>query len=217
MHSVDRPEEPDGLGTVRKKLTPKWVGYYRHGKGKKPGDSRWREFQPDLSRVFFDQCGYCEELCKGEVDHFRPKSRDPELVYVWSNWVLACHTCNGTKRQKWPSGGYVDPCAKTRAAQPEAYFEFDTKTGHILPKPGLSSRRRKKASQMIDDLGLNLYYHLKRRAKWLTAVEANLTRDDAADPDHGEFIRLVASRETELSSITRAFLKERGFPVTEEA
>jgi uncharacterized protein (TIGR02646 family) len=216
MHAVDRGEEPAGLDAVRKRYTPRWVRHYRQHKGKKPTDDHWRKFQPALSRAFSYICGYCERSCKGHVDHFRPKSRDPERVYEWSNWILACPTCNQNKGERWPSGGYVNPCARTRSAQPEAYFAFDTKTGEILPQPGLSPRRHNKASQMIADLDLNAYYHLKMRVHWLKLVETGLRGDDPEDPDHAQFIRFVAARDTELSSITRAFLTEQGCAVVEE-
>ena len=215
MHAVDRGREPPKLKAVRKKYTPKWVRYYRDGKGKKPSDDHWRKFQPSLTHAFSDLCGYCEELCKGHVDHFRPKSRYPHLVYQWSNWILACPTCNQSKGESWPSGGYVDPCARTPSAQPEAYFAFDTKTCEIIPQPGLSPARRKKAVQMIEDLRLNAVYHRKKRNLWLKAVEKGLRGDDPDDPDHTEFIRFVAARERELSSITRAFLAEQGYSVDE--
>ena len=28
-------------------------------------------------------CGYCEEETAGEIDHFRPVSKCPSLVYEW--------------------------------------------------------------------------------------------------------------------------------------
>ena len=215
MHAVDRGQEPPELTAVREKYTPKWVGYYRDGKKEKPTDAHWRKFQPRLNEVFSTLCGYCEELCEGQVDHFRPKSAYPELVYAWSNWILACPRCNQKKGEKWPGRGYVDPCARTRAAQPEAYFGFDLKTCEIIPRPGLSRGRRQKAFQMIEDLGLNAVFHRKRRGKWLKAVEKALRGDDRDDPEHSQFIRFVAARDTELSSISRAFLAEHGYSVPE--
>jgi uncharacterized protein (TIGR02646 family) len=215
MHAVDRGDEPPKLRAVREQYTPQWVRYYRNGEGKKPNDDHWRKFQPHLSRAFSAICGYCERCCKGQVDHFRPKSRHPELVYAWSNWILACPTCNQNKSEKWPRGGYVDPCAKTRPAQPEAYFTFDTLTGELIPRAGLSPQRRKKAFQMIEDLGLNAYYHQKERVQWLDVLEAALRGEDPDDPDHAEFIRLVAGRDAELSSITRTFLTEHGYAIPE--
>ena len=155
MHSVDRGPEPVGLEQIRANYTPRWVLHYRDGNGPRPSDSRWKGFYNDLKEIFGGLCVYCEERHKGEIDHFRPKSLHPELVYSWSNWLFTCRSCNNAKGDKWPPGGYVDPCARSRAAWPEQYFTFDTETGEILPKGGLSPRRRLKALRMIEDLGLN--------------------------------------------------------------
>lgn len=208
MHTVDRGPEPSGLGSVRRRYTPRWVRHYRDGHGTKPSDSKWRDFHTNVSGAFFSLCGYCEETCKGEVDHFRPKSKFPELVYKWNNWILACHVCNQKKSDHWPTVGYVDPCATSRVACAESYFAFDTKTGEILPKSKLASARGRKAHQMIEDLGLNAYHHLKRRAQWLRLVSEALSA--VHDAENEELIRFVASRETQLSSITRAWLEQQG-------
>jgi uncharacterized protein (TIGR02646 family) len=203
MHYVDRGPEPAGLGTIRARLTPGWVRFYRQQQGKKPSDARWREFQPGLSDVFFSLCAYCETECRGHVDHFRPKSRDPELVYEWTNWVLACPTCNLAKLEKWPASGYVDPCAERVAERPESFFAFDTVTAEILPKDGLSERRSLRVRQMIDDLKLNEAHHLKRRKMHLRVLENAL-----GNPDD-DLVAFVSGREQSLSSISRQFLIER--------
>lgn len=208
MHRVDRGPEPAGLQQIRFRYTRKWVEHYRDGTGTKPSDSYWGNFYTDLARSFFDLCGYCEEECRGEVDHFRPKSRFPEHVYQWSNWVLACHSCNHRKRDGWPSGGYVDPCAKTVAARPEKFFDFDTTTGLIKPKTGLSQAKRKKAIQMIQDLHLNASYHLKRRLRWLRSVAEALSDESA--PSSPDFLAFLTDRSQSLSSIIRVFLAEQG-------
>ncbi|MCH8151220.1 MAG: HNH endonuclease [Planctomycetes bacterium] len=183
--------------------------HYRDGHGTKPSDSKWRDFHENVSNAFSSLCGYCEEICKGEVDHFRPKSKFPERVYEWDNWVLACHTCNRKKNQHWPSGGYVDPCAKSQRARPESYFHFDTKTGEILPKSELAPGRWRKADRMIADIGLNAYHHLKQRAQWLRLVSEALNAVN--DADNEELIEFVASRGTELSSIARAWIQQQGY------
>lgn len=213
MHRVERGPEPPQLEAVRHARTPRWVRYYLQGDGSKPSDSRWREFQPVLSTAFSDICAYCEAFCKGDVDHFRPKSRYPEQVYVWANWVLACPVCNNKKGGSWPSGGYVDPCARSSRAQPESYFSFATKTAEIIPKENLSVSRLKKARQTIEELGLNDYHHRKRRTQWLTAVSIIVGSDTVEDAERQNFIRFVTARERELSSITRHFLVESGYSV----
>lgn len=209
MHTVERSPEPPGLGNIRRRYTPRWVKYYRDGDEKKPSDSKWREFHEEVSGVVFSNCGYCEETCKGDVDHFRPKSKFPQLVYEWSNWVLACPVCNQKKSNHWPPMGYVDPCATSTPARAESYFAFDIKTGEILPKSTLATGRCRKAHRMIKDLGLNAYHHLKQRAVWLRLV--SLALDGGSNTDNDELIRHLASRETPLSSITRAWLQQQGY------
>ena len=150
MRWVDRGPAPPRLVHVQRKYTLRWISHYRNHTGKKPTDARWRDFRDELSRRFHGICGYCEEADHGEVDHFKPKSKHPELVYEWSNWVFACHTCNSIyKGDKWPSGGYVDPCARSKSARPESFFDFTLHTGEIVTKPNLSPRRLRKAQQTI--------------------------------------------------------------------
>ena len=211
MHWVDRGPEPSSLEEIRACYTPRWVQYYRNGIGLKPGDSRWRDFQNEVKRPFFCLCAYCEELCQGEIDHFRPKSKFPDLVYDWSNWLLACHDCNQTKGAKWPSEGYVDPCEESSQDRPERYFGIDALTGEMIPKNSLSQDCRDKAKRMIDDLGLNRWHHLQKRLDWLRLISSALaddpeteTSDEKSNRDH------FRSRSTQHSSVTRAWLSERG-------
>lgn len=211
MHWVDRGQEPERLAEIRARYTPGWIRFYRSEAGSKPSDSRWREFSDDLANAFHGLCAYCEERCRGEVDHFRPKSRDPELAYAWSNWLFACHDCNHAKLDKWPSLGYVDPCARTRGARPERFFSFDLLTGEILPKEGLSPSRRRKAQDTIDDLRLNERHHLKNRREWLHLISAIIPDDPAEMTADLEVDRAhFCSRSTPYSSITRRWLSEIG-------
>lgn len=214
MHWVNRGPEPNGLKAIRTQYTPSWVQYYQKGLGAKPSDIFWRRFLDDLGNAFRGLCAYCEERSKGEVDHFRPKSRYPEFVYCWSNWVFSCHDCNQSKGSEWPAGGYVDPCARSKAAHPETYFTFDTQTGEILAKKQLSPRRRAKAQRTIDDLNLNDFHHLKKRLEWLHLVSAifpgfptRLTTDAEAE------ITRLTSRSAPFSSITRALLSAKGYSI----
>ena len=211
MHWVDRGPEPVGLGPTRSRYTPRWIAHYEVGTGSRPSDSHWRGFRDDLSRVFFSLCAYCEESCRGVVDHFRPKSRFPELVYEWSNWVLACDSCNLVKGDKWPPGGYVDPCARSRLGRPENFFDFDTSSGTIIPRPGLGPVRRKKAIRTISDLNLNAHHHVQWRLLLLRAIKESLADNPEEDPAHRGSLEFFIARSTPLSSSARALLAERGY------
>jgi uncharacterized protein (TIGR02646 family) len=214
MHWVNRGPEPDGLAQIRSNLTICWVRRYQNRIGTKPADSRWRRFHGDLGGVFFGNSAYCEEISRGETDHFRPKSRFPELVYEWSNWVFSCHDCNNFKGEKWPAGGLVDPCVRSRLARPENYFSFDTLTGEVIPKDGITPARRNKARRMINDLRLNEVHHLRKRSQWLGMASRALVglALDESDYDSG-LVDVLANRNNELSSITRVWLSEQGYPV----
>ena len=210
MHYVEKGTEPAALKSVRRNNTERWVEYYSQNRGSKPSDSSWRRFHKDLSREFFGLCAYCERECKGEVEHFRPKSKFPKLVYEWVNWVLACHDCNNAKSDKWPAGGYVYPCEPSRNERPETYFTFDTKTGEILPAPDLNGRKSDHAWQTIDDLKLNAFHLLKGRLTSLRVVAQTVELASPSDPELTVFVDAVTAREAGYSSITRMMLAEDG-------
>ena len=168
MHWVDRGDEPARLEAIRERYTSRWISYYRDESGPRPNDSRWRDFREALEQRFFGLCAYCEESCGGHIDHFRPKSRFPELVYEWTNWLFACPECNQAKGDKWPEQGYVDPCAELDSDRPENFFDFDTRMGYIRPRAGLSASQREMALRMIEDIKLNESHHVDHR---LTLIE----------------------------------------------
>ena len=216
MHWVDRGPEPWGLDHIRETLTPAWVAYYRDQVGEKPTDSRWQDFSGDLSSRFHGNCGYCEEhAASGGVDHFRPKSRFPKLVYAWSNWVFACDKCNvAKKKDKWPSSGYVDPCTCPCEERPDTFFDFDLDTGEIVAKAGLTEDRHRLAWQTIDDLGLNDMGYRNNRLGRIEELRMLLDLlNQTPTPGVGQFIRSRANRSSELSSVSRAVLEESGYSV----
>jgi hypothetical protein len=43
------------------------------------------------------RCMYCEDSAANEVEHFRPKSLFPELVFSWINYLYSCGPCNRAK------------------------------------------------------------------------------------------------------------------------
>ena len=214
MHWVDRGPEPPGLATIRSLHTVRWIQYYTQGVGSKPKDFHWRHFHSDLENVFLGLCAYCEEITKGEVDHFRPKSKFPALVYSWCNWLFVCHECNQAKLNTWSAGGYVDPCTTSTSERPERHFAFDIQTGLISPHASLSSRRRHMARETIEALRLNDSHHLKKRAEWLLLFSRAMPEDpNASTTCTTKSLVHFASREMPFSSLVRTWLFENGFPV----
>ena len=211
MHWVDRGPEPARLAEIRLRRTQRWVSHYTDGVGQKPTDADWRRFHEELRVVFSGLCAYCEEIDKGEIDHFKPKSDFPHLVYEWTNWVFACHNCNQSKLDKWLPGGYVYPCAEDLSEHPENFFAFNTLTGKLKPKADIYENKRQKAQKTIDDLCLNAWYHVKKRMEWLDFLSRHLDLLIGDYQAEDEFISKVSDRGYELSSIARSLLTERDF------
>ena len=210
MHWIERPPEPSELQSIRARQTGGWVRYYPDRKSPRPTDRQWSRFVDDLNAAFGDICAYCEETCKPEVDHFRPTSRYPWLVYRWSNWLFSCSPCNNTKRARWPSTGYVDPCANPLQGTPERYFRFDTDKSEIRPRKDLDSESCRKAKRTIDDLGLNARHHLIKRERLVVILSTLFaSQADLAHPKIRASIDFFTSRSEPLSSFARAWLSER--------
>ncbi|MCK5605950.1 HNH endonuclease [Candidatus Pacearchaeota archaeon] len=79
-------------------------------RGKKPVNDNDKEVEfkhyKDASRYLIERLGcYCS-YCEAEVpwrlavEHIRPKDSNPILLLEWSNFLLACESCNGKKKDK---------------------------------------------------------------------------------------------------------------------
>ena len=165
MRWIDRGPEPGGVAGYASRFTQGWIDYFENRVGWRPEDYYWREFRQTLGSRSNNICWYCERQCYSNahtgdraptVDHFRPRSKFPALAYVWSNWVFSCRRCNeDNKGNGWPELGYVDPALTMLGERPERYFDYDSETGEIIPKIGLTGDARQKAWHTIEDLGLN--------------------------------------------------------------
>ena len=68
-----------------------------------------------LIKMFHGKCAYCESKIRtvayGDIEHFFPKSLDPDLTFVWKNLLLACSICNNAahKGTKFPLDDQGNP------------------------------------------------------------------------------------------------------------
>jgi hypothetical protein len=85
-----------------------YKGDYKDAEGK--SQSQVRDY---LNKYYHHKCAYCEQFCKAEIEHYRPKKGIIEdsthdgyywLCYSWSNLVPSCRYCNteGGKGNKFP-------------------------------------------------------------------------------------------------------------------
>jgi len=86
----------------------------------------WSEAKEALAEMAHFKCAYCESPIAaestGEVEHFKPKSLFPLLVYDWNNYFLACGGCNRAKLNRWPAGG--KEYARPDEGDPPSWFLF---------------------------------------------------------------------------------------------
>jgi hypothetical protein len=96
--------------------------------------SDYRKYKNFLAIDFNERCGYtdCNHFWLGgkrnfQIDHFKPKSKHPDLERNYSNLVYACSYVNRAKSDDF--GNYIDPC-ETDYNQ---HFYRDS-YGNIFPK-----------------------------------------------------------------------------------
>lgn len=179
MHAVSRAPEPDFLAQLRA-IPTQWEDL-------DPSDQR--RIRDALRTDFGQCCAYCENRCaasgdqpnRESVDHFRPRSKFPDLSLDWLNLVYACQRCNGTKGNLWPEESdvvnrrfavvvgfvpvtaYVNPNIIAGARPAQEFFEFyvdGANGGQIIPAAQLPVGERLMAQRTIEDLDLNDDYGL---------------------------------------------------------
>ena len=100
-------------------------------------------------------CPYCEieiSLYNSQIEHIKPKDKFPKLLADHNNLVACClesKRCGNSKANKW-NELFINPVTEN----PEDYFDYDIKTGKIIPifKDG---EKNKKANYTIELLKLN--------------------------------------------------------------
>jgi hypothetical protein len=119
------------------------------------------------------RCAYCEDSAADEVEHIRPKSRYPEAVFVWPNYLYACGPCNGAKNNRFaifPGANLPKVEVATSDGPPVAgmpvflnpreenamlWITLDLRTCVFVATAAKDAQLRERASYTIDVLGLN--------------------------------------------------------------
>jgi uncharacterized protein (TIGR02646 family) len=78
-----------------------------------------------------ERCMYCEDSAGTDIEHFWPKAAYPEKAFSWTNYLLACSSCNSNhKREKFPLDAagvplLIDPTAE----EPRDHLALSPSTG----------------------------------------------------------------------------------------
>ncbi|UPQ80512.1 TIGR02646 family protein [Flavobacterium azooxidireducens] len=111
-----------------------------------------------LKKMFNKKCAFCESRIThvdyGQIEHFKPKSKYPELCFEWNNFLLSCSICNGkaNKGDKFPLENEDGPFIHPVDENPQDFFKFEyddlTQTFLLFPA-------NQRAETTIKILGLN--------------------------------------------------------------
>ncbi|MEA5058962.1 hypothetical protein SDC9_103207 [bioreactor metagenome] len=117
-----------------------------------PKHAYWKYASDDLYRAYGGICAYTGEWFSRtstsvSVDHFIPKSINPNLAYEWSNYRLTTQKANGNKANQT---GIADPFSIS-----SGWFVLDLPSCLIVPGKGLSPAEYATVQRTINVLRLN--------------------------------------------------------------
>ncbi len=124
-----------------------------------------REVQADAEQLYLrshGKCAFCEsrmaDVANPHVEHYRPKSKFPELAFTWNNWLLSCKRCNDKKWVHFPMCD-TEPCLIDPASEnPEVHIEFKG----YMPIP-----KTQRGAKTIELVGLDRSPLEDERSDWL--------------------------------------------------
>ncbi len=167
---------------------------------------RHAEVKQALVRVFHGKCAYCESKIThvdyGHIEHYRPKSRFPDLTFEWDNLLLACGICNGAEHkgdcfpEAADNGPLLNPCDD----DPVAHLRF-----HFDPRTGLASvyGRTPRGRTTEQLLGLNRPDLRAFRSQDVKRLAA-LARFARTDPDAARLLAEARQDDAPYTAFARA-------------
>ncbi len=120
-----------------------------------------------LGKVENAHCSFCdgfpvEPVSANSIEHFKPKSQFPRLAYAWKNLFYCCSKCQESKLEDFDRN-LLKPDVSDYSF--EYYFQYDTKTGKIIPNPDRSGFDSQRTEKTIELYGLNEHGRPKARQR----------------------------------------------------
>ncbi len=165
MRKVTRSSEPQILKENKEEWTKILLKKYEEADKKitnvaseYKNQYKCQDVNDQLKIMYGDYCCFCEGeiISTGyeEIEHFRPKSKFPELCFEWENLHQICTKCNKKKNNKWDDKYPIyDPVkddvnVKLRYKGPEIIYDIGDKRGEntvihleLNTRPGLINWR----------------------------------------------------------------------------
>lgn len=163
MMKQERPEEPE----VLKKKGEEWGWRYKNNREKNPAHQfTWPQVKGEklnhilkipLIEMTKQHCSYCDGYPLGKmgrqtIEHFKPKSKFPDLAFQWDNLFICCDVCQTEKDEE-----FDDLLLKPDMDDYDffRYFQINFSTGEITPNPRAAEDDQQRAKKTIKLLGLN--------------------------------------------------------------
>lgn len=142
MIQVKRTAKPKVLEDNAKKWTTDYLAAKKEYEADKTNSAKKNNFKKAESKynhesvklalrnMFSEKCAYCESkithIAYGEIEHFKPKSKYPELCFEWKNMNFSCEICNGKahKGDKFPLENENGPIINPVDENPDIHFKF---------------------------------------------------------------------------------------------
>lgn len=174
------------------------------------GKYNHKQVKDSLKIMFSGKCAYCEShithIGYGHIEHFRPKSKFPDLCFEWDNLLLGCEICNGKeyKGDKFPESTDGGPFINPVDENPDEFFDFEfdpeTGTANVIPKD-------RRALTTEDMLGLNRPELVKRRSSIVRLLVTIAIKADKGDRIFITELKRRCNMEEEYAAFARALVK----------
>lgn len=217
---VTRPPEADALSTsTQAALRARHavaMGYKARSKDIQDAwkaiqkDPAWPELQSALRAIFHDKCAYCEIIVPRDVEHYYPKSRYPDRMFLWTNLLFACKNCDTDKGQRFPvvhgQPQLIDPCD----GDPALYITWDLPSGRPIPTE--DAGRKERALQTLDALPQLRHQSLaderRRVAQYFQFLLAQAVEESPTPPDVVDWLEDELSPARPWRSVRRQIVRD---------
>lgn len=159
-----QPEPANFDAKVRKPGATFLRGNPRPAKSKWKRAEYWKVVLKDLHKAYRGICAYCAEWIpdttgEASVDHFVPKSIQPQLAYEWSNYRLSASRYNNLKQDHTD---VLDPFMLQAD-----WFVLDIPSLQLKPNQQLNNLDAQSVWQTIKRLRLNDERSISSRQRWI--------------------------------------------------
>lgn len=175
----------------------------------------WTKIRPNISeearylfRAFHDKCAFCESYLghteSPHIEHYRPKSKYPELTFEWENWLSSCGRCNDKKWAHFPLCDDIPCLIDPTTEDPEQHIEFVGYTPIYKTEQG---------AETIRLIGLDRSPLEEERSRWLTYINTLLlhciSSQQEIKKEARELLIWAMQDDAPYANMTRCYLRQK--------